>query len=90
MAEGPVGVAAGRTGWVAVSAEDDLLYRDLTEAEGLVIDALSSIEDIESGGWPDDGVIENAANSAASELGDLLKAIQARRDQIPPAEEVLR
>lgn len=68
---------------------DDELYRDLTERERAVIDALSDVEGIETdaatGDW-DDGTVENAATSAARELGDLLKAVQARMAQIPPAE----
>lgn len=74
-----------------MTADDDTLYTDMTERERQAVDALTDIEGIESdaaaGGW-DDGAVENAANSAASELRDLLDAIQARRDQIPPFEEV--
>ncbi|HEX3778608.1 MAG TPA: hypothetical protein VHX38_02995 [Pseudonocardiaceae bacterium] len=72
-------------------ANDDVLYMELTAQEDSVIDALKTAEGIEHDAakamW-DDGTIENAANAAASELGDLLTAIQARRDQIPAANGV--
>lgn len=67
--------------------DDDTLYADLTEAERHTVDARVDVECIETDAhnWGDDGTIENAANAAASELNELLAAIQARRDQIPPA-----
>jgi hypothetical protein len=72
-----------------VTVEDDALYRDMADRERAVLDAISDVEGIETdaaaGSW-DDGTVENAANSAASELGDLLKAIQARMAAIPPAD----
>lgn len=68
-------------------ADPDVLHRDLAEALDRVHDAQHDAEDIEGSDWSGTGerasAIENAANAAASALGDLAKVLAEAVKAVP-------